>query len=255
MKIIIDTDKNLLTKTSENSSVEMPLYSKNAFEIVSNQWNLMGWSQKYVYTFTWMGRPIIQLPEDMIRTQEVIYQLQPDYIVETGVAHGGSLMFYASLFKAMGKGQVIGVDIEIRPHNREAIEAHDLFSLITLIEGGSVDNSVIEQVKKLIEPDKTVLVILDSNHSKQHVLDEMNAYAQFVSVGSYFVVTDGIVRDIKDVPRGHEYWKDGNPTESVAAFLENCDDFELISPAWQFNESELTEVITHWPNAWVKRIK
>ncbi len=79
--------------------------------------------------------------------------------------------------------------------------------------------------------------------------------AQFVSVGSYFVVTDGIVRDIKDVPRGHEYWKDGNPTESVAAFLENCDDFELISPAWQFNESELTEVITHWPNAWVKRIK
>src|SRR5690606_19131155 len=145
---------------------------------------------KYVYGFSWMGRPIIQLPEDMIRIQEVVYRLKPDVIVETGVAHGGSLIFYASLCKAMERGRVIGIDIEIRPHNRKAIEAHELAGFITLVEGSSTDPAIVQEVKSLVAPGETAIVILDSNHSKQHVLDELEAYADLVSVGSYIVACD-----------------------------------------------------------------
>ena len=159
---------------------------------ISDIWLRAGWDNKYVYSFTWMGRPIIQLPEDMIRLQEVIYEVRPDVIVETGVAHGGSLVFYASLCKAMGRGRVIGVDVEIRPHNRAAIEAHALFPLITLIEGSSIEPQIVEEVKSLIKPDEKTMVVLDSNHEKQHVLAELRAYSPIVSVGSYIVAMDGI---------------------------------------------------------------
>src|SRR6266540_3398666 len=115
-----------------------PLDSPEAFNLVSRAWLRAGWDTKYVYSFTWMGRPIIQLPEDLIRIQEVIYNIKPDVIVETGIAHGGSLIFYASLCKAMEKGRVIGIDIDIRPHNRRAIETHPMFPFITLIEGSSI---------------------------------------------------------------------------------------------------------------------
>jgi cephalosporin hydroxylase len=135
MKLVIDTDNQTLVIEDKGQRVSVDLYSKSAFEIISQQWLKVGWSQKYPYVFSWLGRPIIQIPEDMIRVQEVIYQVKPDVIVETGIAHGGSLIFYASLCKAMSKGRVVGVDIEIRPRNRRAIETHELFPLITLIEG------------------------------------------------------------------------------------------------------------------------
>jgi len=149
-----------------------------------------------------MGRPIIQLPEDIVRIQEVIYALQPDVIIETGVAHGGSLVFYASLFSAMGKGRVIGVDIEIRPHNRRAIEAHPLSRLITLIEGSSIEPETIARVKAQIRLGEKVMVILDSNHTRDHVRAELEAYAPLVAIGSYIVACDGIVRDLQGAPRG-----------------------------------------------------
>src|SRR5207253_434917 len=141
-----------------------------AFEILSEQWLKVGWNEKYPYTFSWMGRPIIQLPEDMIRVQEVIYRIRPAVIIETGIAHGGSLIYYASLCKAMEKGRVIGIDIEIRPHNRAAIEGHELFPLITLIEGSSVAPDIVQQARSLVADGESVLVLLDSNHTKQHVL-------------------------------------------------------------------------------------
>jgi len=125
MKLTIDTTAKVLIQEVEGKSRTINLYSKEAFELISHQWLKIGWNQKYSYTFTWMGRPIIQLPEDMIRAQEVIFRVKPDAIIETGVAHGGSLIFYASLCKIMGRGRVIGVDIEIRPHNRRAIEEHE----------------------------------------------------------------------------------------------------------------------------------
>lgn len=254
MRLTIDTNQKNLIHDDAGKRQDLNLYSKEAFELISDLWLKVGWSLKYIYTFTWMGRPIIQLPEDMIRIQEVFYRVKPDVIIETGVAHGGSIVFYASICKAMGKGRVIGVDIEIREHNRRAIEAHEMFPYITLIEGSSTDQAIVDQVKSMVKKGESVLVILDSNHSKQHVLDELEAYHDLVSPGSYIVATDGILRDLRDVPRGYDYWIQGNPTEAVDEFLERHPDFVLERPDWPFNESQLTEDVTHWPDAWLKRI-
>jgi len=189
----------------------------------------------------------------MIRAQEVLYRVRPDVLVETGIAHGGSLIFYASLFKAMGHGRVIGVDIEIRPHNRRAIEAHELYSLITLIEGNSIDEEVVKQVRSFIRRNEKVMVILDSNHSKSHVLAELEAYHHLISAESYIVATDGSMRDLYDVPRGKLEWKLDNPCAAVEEFMKSHPDFVIEQPKWPFNESELGQNITHWPAAWLRR--
>jgi cephalosporin hydroxylase len=234
---------------------DLDLYSKEAFELISRLWLTVGWDQKYTYTFSWMGRPIIQLPEDMIRIQEVIYQVKPDVIIETGVAHGGSLVYYASLSKAMGRGRVIGIDIEIRPHNRKAIEAHELYPLITLVEGSSTSASTVEQVKSLVKPGEVVLVLLDSCHTKEHVLGELEAYHPLVSPGSYIVATDGVMRNLYDVPRGKPEWVRDNPAAAAAEFAAKHSEFVLEQPPQPFNESELTESLTHWPDAWLRRVR
>lgn len=254
MKITIDTEnKNIIIDDAGETS-ELSLFSDEAFELISNLWLKVGWNQKYVYTFSWMGRPIIQLPEDMIRMQEVIWHVKPDVIIETGVAHGGSLIFYAALCKAMGKGKIIGIDIDIRPHNRQAIETHDMASFITLIEGSSTVPETIQQVETLIQPDETVLVILDSNHTKEHVSKELNAYHHFVSKGSYIVATDGSMAALNEVPRGKKEWTWDNPTAAAEDFLKIHSDFIQEQPTWPFNESTLKNNITHWPGAWLKRV-
>jgi cephalosporin hydroxylase len=253
MKLTIDTVEKTLTHEADGDARVLDLYSKEAFELISLQWLKVGWNEKYPYTFSWLGRPIIQLPEDMIRTQEVIYRLRPDVIIETGVAHGGSLIFYASLCKLMGKGRIVGVDIEIRPHNREAITAHELFPFITLIEGSSTDPQIVAEVKRHVKEGETVLVILDSNHTRQHVLDELAAYHELVTPGSYIVATDGSMRDLYDVPRGSPDWEWNHPAAAAEEFVAQHPEFVMEQPAWPFNESELTENITHWPDAWLRR--
>ena len=247
-------DKKILSYTVNKKTKQINVYSKKAFELISTEWLHMSWEQKYSYIFTWFGRPIIQLPGDMIRIQEVIYKTKPDIVIETGVAHGGSLIFYASLLKVIGNGRVIGIDIEIKPHNREAIESHELFSHITLIEGSSTDKEVANKVKSLIKPGEKVLVILDSNHTKDHVLRELELYSKFVSLGSYIVATDGIIKDLYDVPRGNPAWVKDNPLQAIKQFIKGHKEFKVEIPKWQFNESALTKDITHWPNAWLKRI-
>lgn len=254
MKLTVDTDNNKLILDEHGVTRELELYIDESFELLSKQWVRLGWNQKYPYTFSWMGRPVIQLPEDMLRIQEVIYQVKPDVIIETGIAHGGSLIYYASLFKAMGKGRVIGVDIEIRPHNRKAIEAHELFSYLTLIEGSAVADDVVAQVRAQIKPGETVLVILDSNHSYAHVSEELRLYSPLVSLGSYIVATDGVMRDLTDVPRGNSDWGTDNPSQAALDFAQASTQFVIEQPAWPFNESNLSQNITHWPNAWLKRI-
>lgn len=254
MKFTIDTDTQVVTHDADGNSTEIPLYSPKAFEALSDLWVKVGWNQKYPYTFSWMGRPIIQLPEDLIRIQEVIYDLRPDVIVETGVAHGGSLIFYASLCTAMGNGRVIGIDVEIRKHNRVAIEAHEMFSRITLVEGDSVNPEIVEQVRSLVQSEEKVLVILDSCHSEGHVTRELEAYCSLVSAGSYIVATDGVMKDVYDVPRGAPEWKDDHPAAAAKRFADGRTDFVLEQPKWPFNESELSRNITHWPNAFVKRV-
>lgn len=255
MKLTIDTEKQLLTYEEGKETLEYDLYTKQAFELISHQWMKVGWNQKYPYTFSWMGRPIIQLPEDMVRLQEVIYNVKPNVIIETGIAHGGSLVYSASLMKSMSiDGRVIGVDIEIRPHNRKAIEEHEMFPLITLIEGSSTENSIVEKVKSLITPNDKVLIILDSNHTKQHVADELEAYHKLVTPGSYIVATDGSMKDLYDVPRGESDWVWNHPTDAAKEFADTHPEFIVEQPAWPFNESELTENITHWPGAWLRRL-
>ncbi len=253
MKISIDTEKQIISEIKDGFGRDINLYSTEAFEILSQLWLKVGWNQKHIYTFTWLGRPIIQLPEDVLRAQEVVYRLKPDVIIETGIAHGGSLILWASLCKVMGKGRVIGIDIEIRPHNRTAIEAHELFKWISLIEGGSTDAEIVKKVKSMIKPDETVLILLDSNHTKQHVLAELEAYHELVTSGSYIVATDGIMKDIHDVPRGKPEWLKDNPSEAVLEFASSHPEFTVEQPDWLFNESELTQGITHWPQAWLRR--
>jgi cephalosporin hydroxylase len=255
MKITIDTElKRLVQETAENR-IELDLYSKQAFEIISQQWLKVGWNEKYPYTFTWMGRPIIQLPEDMIRVQEVIYRVRPDVIIETGVAHGGSLIYYASLCKAMETGRVVGIDIEIRPHNRKAIEQHELSRFITLIEGSSISSDVVHEVQSLVREGESVLVILDSNHSKQHVMEELELYHGLVTQGSYIVATDGSMKDLYDVPRGKAEWTWDQPAAAALAFATKHPEFLIEQPPWPFNESKLTDNLTHWPGAWLRRTR
>lgn len=253
MKLIVDTDARTLIEEQNGQVRCIDLYSKEAFECLSRQWVRVGWNQKYQYTFSWMGRPVIQLPEDMVRMQEVIYRVKPDVIIETGVAHGGSLIYYASLLKTLEKGRVIGIDIEIRPHNRRAIEAHEMAERIALVEGSSTAPDVVTRVKGMVKPGEAVLVILDSNHTKQHVTNELEAYHDLVTPGSYIVATDGSMKDLYDVPRGSPDWKWNHPTAAASEFAQRHDEFILEQPAWPFSESDLTENITHWPGAWLRR--
>jgi cephalosporin hydroxylase len=253
MKLTIDTTARTLTREDGGPPETWPLYSRQAFELISREWLRVGWDQKYPYTFTWLGRPVIQLPEDMIRLQEVIFRVRPDVIIETGIAHGGGLIFYASLCQLLGRGRVVGVDIELRPHNRQAIEAHELASRISLVDGSSVDPAVVARVAGHVRPGETVMVLLDSNHSRAHVLAELEAYAPMVTPGSYIVATDGIMRDLADVPRGRPDWDLDNPATAAVEFAKRHPEFELEQPPWAFNESPLTANITHWPDAWLRR--
>jgi cephalosporin hydroxylase len=254
MKLTIDTDARTLTEETSEGRRELPLYSPEAFSLLNRQWVRVGWSQRYSYGFAWFGRPVIQLPEDLVRIQELIHRVEPDVIVETGVAHGGSLIFYASLCKALDRGRVIGVDIEIRPHNRVAIEAHPLSSLVTLIEGSSTAPDVLASVGSLIGPDERVLVILASNHTKEHVLAELAAYGPLVSPGSYILVADGIMGDLSDVPGGKPEWKSDNPTQAAIEFARSDTRFELEEPAFPFNEGLIEERVTYFPSGILRRL-
>jgi cephalosporin hydroxylase len=189
----------------------------------SKQWIRTGWANKISYENTWLGVPIIQLPEDIIIMQELIFNVKPDIVIESGIAHGGSLILYSSLLELLGNGKVIGVDIEIRKHNREAIEKHPMSKRIILIEGSSTDPAVIKKVAEQIEPDSTVF----SNHTKAHVLEELKAYSDFVTSGSYIAVFDTIMPDLVGVPGSQKSWDKDNPMEAIKEFLKTNSDFEI----------------------------
>ncbi len=253
--IKIDLEQSVVCVEDDGQTTSYNLDTPEAFALLSKVWLRCGWDNKYVYSFTWMGRPIIQLPDDMIRLQEVIYSVKPDVMIETGVAHGGSLIFYASLCKAMGRGRVLGIDIEIRPHNRKAIEAHELSSFITLIEGSSIDPEVVAKVRAEVNSGDRVLVTLDSCHTKSHVLGELAAYSSLVSQGSYIVAMDGIMEDMAGAPRSQEDWTWNNPKAAALEFVQTHPDFVIEEPAFKFNEGNVDERVTYWPGAFIKRVK
>lgn len=253
--ITIDLKKGIVTDDDNEEKKTYGIGTPEAFSLISKAWLRSGWDNKYVYSFTWMGRPIIQLPEDMIRIQEVICSLKPDVIIETGIAHGGSLIFYASLCKLMEKGRVIGVDIEIRPHNRKSIESHPLFPYITMIEGSSIDPAVVNKVKSYVKPEDKVLILLDSCHTKEHVLSELTAYSKLVTIGSYIVAMDGIMGDLIGAPRTQEDWSWNNPKMASLEFIEKNPNFIIEEPKFIFNEGNISDRVTYWPSAFIKKIK
>lgn len=221
---------------------------------------------KYSYNFKWMGRPIIQYPQDMVAMQEVIWSVKPDLIIETGIAHGGSLILSASmlalleLVEAIEAGtvmdpskpnrRVIGVDIDIRKHNRAAIEAHPMSGRIDMIEGSSIADKTIKEVHTLAQGFSRVMVCLDSNHTHAHVLDELNAYADMTSVGSYCVVFDTMVEDLPADMFGDRPWGPGNnPKTAVHEFLKTNSDFEID------RDIDNKILISVAPDGYLKRVK
>lgn len=196
---------------------------------LSLSWMVQTARYKYTYGFEWLGRPVIQFPQDLMAMQEIIWRTKPDLIVETGIAHGGSLVFYASMLQLLGGDRrVVGIDVEIRPHNRSAIEAHPMASRITMVEGSSTDERTVAEVGRLAEGRSTVLVALDSNHTHDHVLAELRLYSPLVTAGSYLVVFDTIVEDMPEDFFPDRPWSVGNnPKTAVRAFLAETDRFEV----------------------------
>jgi len=184
---------------------------------------------RYSYNFSWLGVPIIQYPQDLVAIQDLVWRIRPRLIVETGVAHGGSVIFYASLLELLGgDGTVVGVDIDIRAHNRKVIEAHPLSKRVRLISGSSIDSGVVAQVAKLAEQAQPVLVVLDSNHTHEHVRKELDLYAPLIRQGSYLVVLDTIIEDLPPELIGQRPWgKGNNPKTAVAEFLATTDRFQV----------------------------
>jgi len=209
---------------------------------LTREWVSLAQEAKYSYHFRWLGRPIIQYPQDMVALQEIIWAVKPGLIIETGVARGGSLIFSASMLAlldlcesrqgdpkapaAPAASRVVGVDIDIRPHNRTAIEEHPMSSRITLIEGSSVDDAVVDQVRSIAQKYERVLVCLDSNHTHAHVRQELEKYAAFTTVGSYCVVFDTIIEDLPASAIGDRPWGPGNsPKTAVQDFLKSHPEF------------------------------
>ena len=200
--------------------------SDTGLQKISLEWITHASRYKYSYHFTWLGRPIIQFPQDIVMMQEIIWNTRPDVIIETGIAHGGSLIFYASMLELLGNGgKVLGIDIDIREHNRREIERHPLYKNIQMVEGSSTDKDVVDQVSAAAQG-KRVLLSLDSLHTHDHVLKELKLYSPLVSRGSYIVVFDTIIEDFPDGSFPDRPWKKGNnPMTAVKKFLELTDRF------------------------------
>ena len=194
----------------------------------SLDWIIHADRHKYMYNYSWMGRPIIKFPNDIVAMQELIWKIKPDLIIETGIAHGGSLVFSASMLELIGQGIVVGIDVDIREHNRAAIEGHPMYSRIRMIEGSSTDKNVVEQVAELAKQSQRVMVFLDSLHTHEHVLSEMNLYAPFVSVGSYLIVADTFIEFFPEGYYEDRPWDYGNnPYTAVREFLKENDSFAI----------------------------
>jgi cephalosporin hydroxylase len=225
-------------------------------QALSRIWSRETNRHKYTYNFQWLGRPIIQYPQDILAMQELIWNVKPDLIIETGIAHGGSLIFFASMLElnaACGGPQhaeVVGVDIDIRSHNREAIEAHPMFKRISMIQGSSIAPDVIAAVRTKAAGKQRVLISLDSNHTAEHVAAELDAYAPLTSIGSYCVVFDTLVEDLPAEMFADRSWAPGNsPKTAVLEFLKGHPEFEIDK---QVDHKLLISVA---PDGYLKRVR
>ena len=239
------------TFINRNKKFVQAMGNEKSLNEITKQWFIATSRFEYSYHFTWLGRPIIQYPQDMIAVQEIIWQVKPDLIIETGIAHGGSLIFYASMLELLGNdGEVLGIDIDIREHNRVEIEKHPMFKRITMIEGSSIDEDIARQVHDFAKNKKQVLVLLDSMHTHDHVLKELEFYSPLVTKGSYLVVFDTIIEDMPDDFFPDRPWgKGNNPKTAVWEFLKTNDRFEIDK------EMENKLLITVAPNGYLRCVK
>ena len=224
--------------------------SDSKMKDLSKEWFELSFEHRYPYNFSWLGLPIIQYPQDIIAIQEIIWQTQPKTIIETGIARGGSLIFYSSLIKLMGNGgKVIGIDIDIRKHNRSRIEDHPLFEYIELVEGSSIDTKTINRVYDHVDRKNPVIVILDSNHTHEHVLSELNSYKDFVTKGSYIIVLDTHCETTPKHLFENRPWGAGNsPMTAVKKFLETNSEFIID------DKVEDKIAITGAPSGYLKKV-
>ena len=234
--------------TAPDGPREVDIYTPEGFKTVANLFTRSGWQNRISYEPTWLGIPIIQTPEDIVMMQELLWKVRPDVVIECGVAHGGALVLYASILELLGKGHVIGVDVEIRKYNRLALQSHPLSRRFTLIEGSSIEQSTVDEVRRHIQPDDRVLVTLDSNHAQAHVAKELRLYAPLVSADSYLVVFDGVMQVLTDAPGGSPAWAGDNPWLAVQEFVEENDEFQLDP---YYNRLR----VTHCPGGFLKRVK
>jgi cephalosporin hydroxylase len=235
--------KNNIKKQSEKRSLGIDFINKTV-------------DTQYTYNFSWLGRPIIQYPQDIVAMQELIWKVKPDLIIETGIAHGGSLIFTASmltLLETCGEiknGRVLGIDIDIREHNKKAIQDHPMSKKITMFEGSSISDEMIKKVNDFAKKGKRIMVILDSNHTHDHVLAELEAYANLVSKDSYCIIFDTVIEDMPDNSFPNRPWgKGNNPKTAVWKYLKTHSEFEIDESV------QNKQLITVAPDGYLKRIK
>lgn len=238
-----------LTLEAHGQSQTVDVFSREGLEMVSSLWVKLYAQYKLTHNCTWMGVPIIQFPEDVMMMEELIWKVRPDVIVECGFAHGGSALFYASLMELMGKGIVVGVDVEIRPYNRIAVQNHPMSHRVRMVDGSSIEAATIDAIKSFIRPGDKVMVLLDSNHSKGHVAREIELYREMVSPGSYLVVMDGAQAFVWDMPDGRPEWKDDNPLAAIEDFMAT----PLGQSEFEIDEHFTRLFVTSNPKAYLRR--
>ena len=217
---------------------------------LSRSWFDNAFKYEYSFHFTWLGRPIIQFPQDIIALQELIWKIKPELIIETGIAHGGSIIFSASMLELIGKGEVLGIDIDIRKHNRLEIEKHSMYKRITMIEGSSIDKKIVKKVYQHAKGKKRILILLDSYHTQKHVLKELQLYSRLVRKGSYVIVFDTVVEDMPENSFPNRPWgKNNNPKTAVKKFLKTNKRFKIDK------EIEKELLITSCPDGFLKCIR
>ena len=233
-----------------NKKFEKTMSKDVEFKKLSQQWFDISLKYEYPYHFTWLGRPIIQYPQDILIIQELIKKIKPDLVIETGIARGGSLIFTASILELIGKGNVIGIDVDIRKHNREEIEKHPMFKRIKMIEGSSIDKKIVKKIFKLAERKKKILVLLDSSHTHSHVLEEPKSYSPLVNKGSYVVVFDTVLEDMPKNSFPNRPWDKGdNPKTAVKEFVKKSNRFKIDV------DIERKLMITSNPSGFLKCVK
>lgn len=227
MKYVETDSSTMITVTSGDQNISCGLYSQEGMELLSALWLKLAAQNRLMYEVQWMGVPFIQLAEDLAMMHELVWTLKPDCIVECGIGQGGGLLFYASMMELIGNGRVIGVDIEIREANRKRLDEHPLKKRIELIEGSSTSADVVACIYRKIKHGERVLVILDSDHTCEHVLKEMELFHSLVAVGSYLVVMDGGAAHVWDIPRDQAKYKNNHPLMAIEAFVTAHPEFEI----------------------------